>query len=56
VVSVSDLRQAAAGQRFGADSSEQQRQQLLQLVESLKECHSATQAAAAPTDGSLDGT
>jgi hypothetical protein len=55
--SVSHLRQAAAGQRFGADSSEQQRQQLLQVVEALKECHTPTQvAAAAPTDGPLDGT
>lgn len=48
------LIQAASGQRFGADSSDQQREHLLQLVLDLKA--SSTKTTVAPTQGPLEGT
>jgi hypothetical protein len=49
------LVQAASGQRFGADSSDQQREHLLQLVSDLK-ASSSTKSTVAPTQGPLEGT
>lgn len=53
--SASELMRAASGQRFGAFSTEQQQQQLLQVVANLKQLHTAAQAASAPTQGPLSG-
>jgi predicted glycosyl hydrolase (DUF1957 family) len=53
---VAALIDATRGQRFGADSSEQQKEQLTAVIEQLA-VHAEQQAAAqvAPTDGPLQG-
>lgn len=47
------IKQAAAGQQFGASSTELQKQTLLELVAELKAQQPAAQTA--PTEGPLDG-